>query len=448
LWTWGAQDVEVYTILDLSRDVDRKIRVTCIEYDDSYHDFDSTTPEITADQGITAPVSVPFMTIDPHWQAITDRYPTALTVGPPNTDTPVYSGIVFSDDLVNKQVSWTAGTIYYKGTGYAITAGSSGTPKYVYWDQGGSPTTFNASDTLADGVGPHKFIRCVNDNGVAHVIGEGELYWGEMLVTETLSALSAQLGDVVAGSLNGTQITGGIIRTATSGKRLVMDSNGLRLLYSGGGGLYGTTGNGGSNLVYGTSGSGGSNAIYGSGMLASLNHANENVPFYVHSETNYGEMHHPDRSSAPSGAAEIGDTCVRDGTVHVCTSAGTPGTWEPATRYEDRGDPSAWDYSLAAFTTDGTWRDKDISSIVGTGKRLVHLYVSVEDDAAGNTFQVRENGNSNAYNVASVRTQVSGVRMDEDLWVLTDSSGVIEYFATNTTWSDIDVVVRGCWEYD
>jgi hypothetical protein len=448
LWTFGAQDIQEYTILDLSRDADRKVKLTCLEYDDSYHDFDSDTPEITADQGITAPVSAPFMQIDPSWQAITERFPTVLTVGPPQSDTPMYAGIIFSDDLVNNRVNWTAGTIYYQGAAYAVTAGNSGSPKYVYWDVGASPTTFQATDTLANAVGSGKFIRCVNDNGVAHVVGEGELYWGEMLIVETLSAISAQLGDVLAGTITGTQITGSIIRTATSGKRLRMDSNGLRLLYSSGGGIYGTTGNGGSNLVYGTTGAGGSNAAYGSGALASINHPSENVPVYVHSETNYGEFHHPDRSSAPSGAAEVGDTCVINGTTSVCTAAGTPGTWEPAARFHDRGDPSAYDYTVSDFTTDGTWRDKDISGIVGAGKRLVLLRVTINYTVAATAFQLRENGNSNGHNAAVLVTHVANIPLYSDVWVMTDSSGVIEYKGDNVTFTTINVLVRGWWEYD
>jgi hypothetical protein len=311
----------------------------------------------------------------------------------------------------------------------------SGSTNLGNWSHGSDATKIDGGNIFAESITVNSILA-------------GTITADKLTITN-LGTITQQLGNVLAGSITGTTITGGVLRTATSGKRLRLDSNGMRLLYSGGGGLYGTTGNGGSNLVYGTTGAGGSNAIYGSGALASINHPNENVPFYVHSETDYGEFHHPDRSSNPTGAAEIGDTCVIDGTVFVCTAAGTPGTWEPVARYEDRGDPGSWDYTAASFTTDGTWRDLDISGIVGTGLRFVHLMISLVDDAAGSTFSIRENGNSNAYNIGAIATQVANIRIyDSDMWVHTDSSGVIEYKGDNLTFSSIDVLVRGWWVKD
>lgn len=95
------------------------------------------------------------------------------------------------------------------------------------------------------------------------------------------------------------------------------------------------------------------------------------------------------------------------------------------------------------MTTDGANHDWDISSIVGTGKRFVHLRVDIQDDAAGSTLDIRMKGQTNSHDALTTRTQVPGVTIQNDGWVMTDDSGVVEYIATNTTWSSIELLVRG-----
>jgi len=524
LWTFGAQEVKVYTILDLSRDVDQKARLTCIEYDSTIYDGDSGTPLITPEQGITAPESAPWSQQAVTWSEVAARYPALATLGPPPSDQPMYTDIVFSDDVPNGRVTWSAGTITYKGAGYSITAGNSGTAKYIYWDRNNSPTTFLSSNTQSDGVGPDRFIRCINDGGVAQVIGQGKLYWGEMLIVETLSALSAQLGDCYAGSLTGTYITGAQIRTATSGKRVQIDADGISLMHAGSTGLLGTSANGGSDIVLGAASSAtitgitqaanakisaashgfsvgnevritgvlgmteinydtaglvtitdadpdadgnafevdinstgfgaytsggtatvGSGHILGTGVLATINHPDQTVPFKIESEQIYGDFHGYDRSGDPPGAAAVGDECTIDGTKFICTVGGTPGTWEPVVRYEDRGDPSAWDLSETSMTCDGAYHDWDISSIVGVREALVHIRAKLQDDAAGSYLYLRKKGNMNGHNIALMYTQVANAVIEADLWVCTDASGVLEYQCADLTYTAIRLLVRGWW---
>lgn len=115
----------------------------------------------------------------------------------------------------------------------------------------------------------------------------------------------------------------------------------------------------------------------------------------------------------------------------------------PHSTIVDRGDPSGYDKQLSDLTTDGTWRDLDLSAIVPDGAKAVILRVNVQDDAAGNEFDLRKNGNSNAYNTFEIRTQVSGVSNIQSGIVFCDTSRVIEYYATNTTWTHIYLVVLG-----
>ncbi len=119
----------------------------------------------------------------------------------------------------------------------------------------------------------------------------------------------------------------------------------------------------------------------------------------------------------------------------------TPGSgWE----YVDRGDPAANDFAVGDFTTDGTWNDLDLSGIIGTGVKLVHLRVSIEDGAANSGMYFRENGNSNAYNFSGGATAVANVDNHiDDCFVMCDSNGVIEYLGSNLAFTRIDLVVRG-----
>jgi len=111
--------------------------------------------------------------------------------------------------------------------------------------------------------------------------------------------------------------------------------------------------------------------------------------------------------------------------------------------YVDRGDPVAADFDT--FTTDLDWHDLDLSSIVPAGAVLVHLYIQIIDDAAGSYFNVREKGNSNSWNVATIRTQVTDIYMDGNVLVSCDSDRVIQYMGADTTFTAINITVRGWW---
>lgn len=109
----------------------------------------------------------------------------------------------------------------------------------------------------------------------------------------------------------------------------------------------------------------------------------------------------------------------------------------------DSGDLSAFSKTKADLTTDNTWRDLDLSAIVPAGAVAVLLEVTVNDDAAGNSIQFRKNGNSNAYNVAIVLAPVADVDQYQQVIVFCDTSRVIEYKATNTTFTTINIIVSG-----
>ncbi len=111
--------------------------------------------------------------------------------------------------------------------------------------------------------------------------------------------------------------------------------------------------------------------------------------------------------------------------------------------FKDRGDPSAWDFQLANLTTNGTWIDLDLSSIIPVNTKAVLLHVSIADDAAGNYIEFRKNGNTNGVSRAMLFTQVSNIYTSGDLIVFCDNNRKIEYLATNTTFTGIYITVKG-----
>lgn len=109
----------------------------------------------------------------------------------------------------------------------------------------------------------------------------------------------------------------------------------------------------------------------------------------------------------------------------------------------DRGDVSDSDYETEDFTDDDDYHDLDLSSIVGAGKRLVLLRVGLNENAGGKECRFRTKGFSGHYNLSSRYTQVADKTVDGDVWVQTDSNGVIQYLFTTATWSVIYLIVRG-----
>ena len=113
--------------------------------------------------------------------------------------------------------------------------------------------------------------------------------------------------------------------------------------------------------------------------------------------------------------------------------------------YVDRGDVAAPDFAVGDLTTDGAYHDMDLSSIVPAGAVAVHIRVDCTDDSVASTFNLRENGNSNSINVFQVICRIANVTVSQDGIVTCDSSRVIEYFATNTVWTSLNVTVKGWW---
>ena len=111
--------------------------------------------------------------------------------------------------------------------------------------------------------------------------------------------------------------------------------------------------------------------------------------------------------------------------------------------YVDRGDVADADFDIDDLTTDFTWNDLDLSSIIPSGATAVYLRVLMEDDQASSVLNFRKNGNTNVWNSPTTRTPAANVSGDSAFVVPVDSNGVIEYRGTNRTFTFIYIVVMG-----
>lgn len=125
------------------------------------------------------------------------------------------------------------------------------------------------------------------------------------------------------------------------------------------------------------------------------------------------------------------------------------GLWEcvtlnaPSGQYHDRGDPSSWDYSKADLSTDGAWHTLDLFSIVPVGTTLVHLFVAAVIAYPNSYIQFRKNGVVNDINKKVIVILFGNKEYYEEVWIACDADRKIEYWMSNRTWVQLDVLIRG-----
>jgi hypothetical protein len=235
--------------------------------------------------------------------------------------------------------------------------------------------TIAADHIMADAVTTTKLESgsVTTDKLAAEAVTTSRIYTGavtaEKMTVDTLSAISAALGEVTSGI-----VTAATMRTSADpgDNRVIIDSAGLRgydtslgltfrLPTDGSAPLFssGTIQNAtiidttivsddfkssselpwvefnDSGVAYRETeavGKYGSGVEYGDGTLYGVGvtgyYGNSSRPLLsVEAERTLADIRLYNRSSEPSGAAQIGDLCVVSGKLMICTTAGTPGSW-------------------------------------------------------------------------------------------------------------------------
>ena len=136
------------------------------------------------------------------------------------SDVPFTTGITFSDNGAGR-VTWTTGTLRYKGTDYVISPQPVGnTHKYIYWDLNSLNTQFITTDTLADVLGADKWAMCYNDGGTpypssAHKILHGGYIEASTIDTVHLNAAAVTTDKIQANAITTSKILAGNIVAAS-----------------------------------------------------------------------------------------------------------------------------------------------------------------------------------------------------------------------------------------
>lgn len=149
-----------------------------------------------------------------------------------------------------------------------------------------------------------------------------------------------------------------------------------------------------------------------------------------------------------AGTAEIGAYTLPkvDGTNEQVLKTNGSGvvSWEDGgSRFVHR-DPGSYDFQVGSLTTDGNWHDLDLSSIAPAGTKAVLLRVFIKEDHPNYVIYLRKKGDTGV-NASKIRTQVVDIEIYGDPIVAVDDDRKIEYLATNTTWTQINIVVGGWW---
>jgi hypothetical protein len=122
---------------------------------------------------------------------------------------------------------------------------------------------------------------------------------------------------------------------------------------------------------------------------------------------------------------------------------------EDEMRYVDRGDPAGWDKEIGDFIVGTTWRDMDLSAIcpIEAANHLVHLRIYFETSSASNhVYQVRKKGNVNVINTDGIAiTGIYDLIRDRSVWVMLDADRKIQYRVAGSTFTAINLTVRGWW---
>lgn len=113
--------------------------------------------------------------------------------------------------------------------------------------------------------------------------------------------------------------------------------------------------------------------------------------------------------------------------------------------FVNRGDPQNYDFSITNFTCDETWRDLDFSAIVPSNAKAVLIRGLITSNTIGAIIRLRKKGQTYDRNRCDWIIQIAGIAAPGLGIIPIDPTGKLQYFATNTTFTDIYLIVLGWW---
>jgi len=113
--------------------------------------------------------------------------------------------------------------------------------------------------------------------------------------------------------------------------------------------------------------------------------------------------------------------------------------------YVDRGDASAWDFTITDFPIIGALTDISFASIVPVGTKRISARVQVTSNAVGRLFSLCKKGYTQGYNMAMITALVANYSFIMDLEIDLDSNRMASYYLSENTFTEISIFVRGWW---
>lgn len=113
--------------------------------------------------------------------------------------------------------------------------------------------------------------------------------------------------------------------------------------------------------------------------------------------------------------------------------------------FVDRGDLPGFDMETGNFTKDGTWREWDLTNVIGAPSATrVMIRCSFTGSVAGGYIYFRQEDNVAGVNIAGQRVQVAGEYIDLEVYVELPGTQKVSYNISSTI-TVIYCVVRGYW---
>lgn len=125
-----------------------------------------------------------------------------------SADIPKLEKITFIGDGASK-VGWTAGTVTYNGSSYAIAVkavGDGSTDAYIYWDDADGQTSFKTTTSYATAIAPNHWMVCINDSGKAIPAVSHRIILGGLIQANSVTASDV----VIAGTVTSTELSAGV----------------------------------------------------------------------------------------------------------------------------------------------------------------------------------------------------------------------------------------------
>lgn len=111
--------------------------------------------------------------------------------------------------------------------------------------------------------------------------------------------------------------------------------------------------------------------------------------------------------------------------------------------YVDRGDPGAWDFTLASgLTADGAWHNTDLSAIVTDDNAVaVYVWMRFRDADVGMQASCRKDGQVNEHNSLAQFTSEANIYAEMSGWVALGPGQMIEH-KIDTGMNEAHIVIR------